>query len=447
MKWFSSLMFRGAELRPMTVSFYLETYGCSLNSADSDIIVGRLRAVDAERVNIIEDADVIILNTCGVKEPTEDRIIHRLEELGTGLIPVIVAGCLPKISLSRIERAIPDYAAILGPQAIESMADIVHRVLDGERGILHLESTDRSKLRWLEAPGRSVICTIPICEGCLGSCTYCAVKFARGQILSHPEKEIRQAVEGCIRAGYLEIRITSQDLGAYGTDTDSSLVSLLEQIDKIEGQHRFRLGMFNPNLVLESIDHLLEVMKSEHFFKFFHVPLQSGSDSILAAMGRLYHVEEWESIIESIRKTFEESTIATDIIVGFPGESEEDFEQTMDAIQRVRPHIVNISKYGDRPDTLASKAMNKVETSVKKRRSRQLTALVNETLLESNQSWIGWHGPAIVTERGSRSGLLCRNLAYKPIIIHEDLQLGTFVNLQVIGVKRTQLIGRTISSA
>jgi threonylcarbamoyladenosine tRNA methylthiotransferase CDKAL1 len=359
---------------------------------------------------------------------------------------VIVAGCLPRISLSRIERAIPNYAAILGPQATESIADVVHRVFDGERGILHLESTDRSKLRWLEAPVGSVVCTIPVCEGCLGSCAYCAVRFARGQVKSHPLKEIRQAVETCIRAGYREIRITSQDLGAYGDDIDSNPVSLLETIDEIDGPHRFRLGMFNPNLVMDSLNDILKVMRSEHFFKFFHVPLQSGSNSILKAMGRLYRVEEWKHIIESIRKAFRESTIATDIIVGFPGESDEDFKTTLDVIQRVRPHIVNISKYGDRPRTVAAMATNKVQTSVKKRRSRRLTTLTTEILAESNQSLIGWSGPAMVTERGSRSGFLCRNLAYRPTIIHEDLQPGTMVSIQITGVKRNQLVGRTISS-
>jgi threonylcarbamoyladenosine tRNA methylthiotransferase CDKAL1 len=439
-------MFRGVEKDPMAISFYLETYGCSLNSADSGVIVGRLKAAGAQRVNTVDDADVIILNTCGVKEPTEDRIIHRLEELRAGPTPVIIAGCLPKISLPRIERVIPDYAAILGPQATESVADVVERVISGERSILHLETTDRSKLRWLEAPSMSVVCTIPICEGCLGSCTYCAVRFARGQVKSHPAKEIRRTVEECVRAGYREIRITSQDLGAYGTDIDSSLFSLLKEIDKIKGPHKFRLGMFNPNLVLDSINRLLDVMRSEHFFKFFHIPLQSGSDAILAAMGRQYHVEEWEYIVKTMVKAFTDVTIATDIIVGFPGETEDDFEQTIDVIQRMRPHLVNISKYGDRPNTLASRARNKVETRVKKQRSRLLTTLVNEILLEHNQSWVGWSGPAIVTERGARSGLLCRSMSYRPIIIHENLQLGASIDLRVTGVKRSQLIGKTISS-
>jgi threonylcarbamoyladenosine tRNA methylthiotransferase CDKAL1 len=425
----------------MTIFFYLETYGCSLNSADSDIMIGLLREIDAHPVEEVEQAELIILNTCGVKEPTEDRIIHRLVDLSGDTKPVIVAGCLPKISLSRIEKAIPDYAAILGPQGIESMTEIVPRVLTGERGIIHLESTDMSKLKWLKAPKDSVVCTIPICEGCLGNCAYCAVKFARGQVKSHSEREICQVVGKCTSAGYREIRITSQDLGAYGVDINSNLVTLMQRIGEIEGQHKFRLGMLNPNLVADSIEDLLQVMKSDHFFKFFHIPLQSGSDSVLKAMGRLYTVEEWEGIIETIRETFSDATIATDIIVGYPGETEDDFSLTLDVIQRVRPPVVNISKYGDRPHTLASKSKNKVDTTIKKQRSRRLTVLVNMILQEDNKSWVGWSGPAIVVEKGSRSGFLCRNISYKPIIVHDELQLGSIVNVQVIEDERTHLIG------
>ncbi|TFG32525.1 tRNA (N(6)-L-threonylcarbamoyladenosine(37)-C(2))-methylthiotransferase [Candidatus Thorarchaeota archaeon] len=429
----------------MTINFYLETYGCSLNSADSDVIVGTLANMDGTRVQSIDSANLIILNTCGVKEPTEDRIISRLEKLSTENIPVIVAGCLPKISLTRIEKAIPDFAAIIGPQSIESLIDVVPRVLKGEVGIVHLDSNDVSKLNWLEGPPNSVICTIPICEGCLGSCTYCAVRFARGSVRSHSKRDIFDTIEKCVRSGYREIRITSQDLGTYGTDIDSNLVDLVAMIDKIDGQHKFRLGMFNPNLVIDSIGELVRVMKSDHFFKFFHIPLQSGSDTILSSMQRKYTVLEWEQIVNVVRGTFNDSTIATDIIVGFPGETEQDFELTMDLIAKVRPPVVNISKYGDRPGTVASKAENKVDTSAKKNRSRRLTKLVNEILEENNKSWIGWTGEVIITEKGSRGGLMSRNSSYKPIIVNDDFELGDTVSIRIIEAERTHLFGETIS--
>ena len=429
----------------MATTFYLETYGCSLNSADSDVIVGTLKSTGGVRVESPDKANIIIVNTCGVKEPTEDRIISRLETLSTTSTPVIVAGCLPKISLPRVENAIPNYAAIIGPQSIDSLNEIVPRVLRGETGIVHLDSVDVAKLKWLEGPPESVICTIPVCEGCLGSCTYCAVRFARGAVKSHTKREVFNTVERCVNSGYREIRITSQDLGTYGVDLDSNLVELVTMIDKIDGPHKFRLGMFNPNLVLDSIIDLVQVMKSDHFFKFFHIPLQSGSNDILNTMGRKYTTEEWEHIVNIIRQAFSDSTIATDIIVGFPGETDNDFELTMDLISKVRPPVVNISKYGDRPGTKASSAQNKVDTSVKKNRSRRLTKLVNEILEENNKLWIGWTGPVIVTEKGSRGGLLCRNSSYKPIIINDGIQLGEIITIKVVNAERTHLFGEVIS--
>lgn len=428
------------------MKFYLETYGCSLNASDSDIIVGRLKNLGGQRVPHESEADLIILNTCGVKEPTEDKIIHRLGELESRTMPVIVAGCLPRISRHRIETAIPSYAAMIGPQSIESLDDILPRVLKGERGITALDSTDQSKLQWFEGPPDSVICTIPICEGCLGNCAYCAVKFARGAVCSHSIEDISRVVTRCVHEGYREIRLTSQDAGVYGTDTGESLVKLMQTLDMIEGPHRFRLGMFNPNLVLDTIEELVDVMLSQHFFQFYHVPLQSGSDEVLQSMGRLYSVAEWESVVERIRQRSPSATIATDIIVGFPGESDADFDQTLELLNRIGVPVVNISKYGDRPGTLASKSKVKVDTSVKKDRSRELTELVNQKTLEANQAWIGWTGQVIVTEPGPKGGWLTRNPSYKLVIVEGDEQPGQILQVRIVDAERTHLLGERITS-
>lgn len=426
----------------LVLKYYLETYGCSLNTADSDIIVGRLEELTGTRVKDIDDAELILLNTCGVKEPTEDKIIHRLEELSRGSTPIVVTGCLPKISLDRVEKAVPDFAAILGPQAIETLALVIPRILEGERGIRHIESDGSYKLKWFAGPPDSVICTIPICEGCLGSCAYCAVKFARGKVRSYSIKDLHQIVERCVHLGYREIRLTSQDAAVYGSDTNEALPDLMNSLGSIEGPHKFRLGMFNPNIVMGSLYELLDSMKNDHFFRFFHIPLQSGSDRLLKTMKRRYIVSEWESVVRRVRKNFPNATIATDIIVGFPGETENDFEQTLDLVKRVKPAVTNISKYGDRPNTLASKSKEKVDTSKKKERSRALTKLVNEILLESNKEWIGWSGPIIITEKGSKGGMVGRNESYKTVIVHDDLKPGTVVDVEIISSDRTHLVGK-----
>jgi tRNA A37 methylthiotransferase MiaB len=199
--------------------------------------------------------------------------------------------------------------------------------------------------------------------------------------------------------------------------------------------------MFNPDLVVDSIDNILRAMDSPRFFKFFHIPLQTGSDNVLRAMKRRYSVAEWESVVEKVREQFSDATIATDIIVGFPGESESDFEETLEVIRRKQPSVVNISKYGDRPGTLASKSEDKVNTETKKNRSRTLTTLVNEMLREQNESWVGWAGPVILTEKGSKGGIVGRNESYKTVIIQDKISLGSTVDVGISSAEKTHLYG------
>ncbi len=428
----------------MSIKFYLETYGCSLNMADSDLIVGRLHHLGAERVDTLRDANIVILNTCGVKEPTEDRIIYRLKELSTSSEPIVVTGCLPRISFNRLRAAIPNFAAILGPQSLESLGPIVERIIAGERGIIHLDSDNFSKLNYFQGPPDSVICTIPICEGCVGDCAYCAVKFARTTVQSYPISEIVNILRRCVHLGYKEIRLTAQDAGAFGHDTGESLSNLLSEIGQNPGNHRIRLGMFNPNLVKNNLTSFLDSMSSDRFFKFFHVPLQSGSNRILKLMNRYYTVEEWEEVVSRIVARYPDSTIATDIIVGFPGESEVDFQDTLNIIQSVRPSVINVSKYGDRPGTESSKSTEKVDTDVKKNRSRQLSLLVTDIISEKNQNWIGWEGPVLITGNAAKEGFQGRTHTYKSVIIHDMCDIGNVVDVRITEGHRTHLIGSLI---
>ncbi|TFG13330.1 tRNA (N(6)-L-threonylcarbamoyladenosine(37)-C(2))-methylthiotransferase [Candidatus Thorarchaeota archaeon] len=436
---------QGGSAIPVDIKYYLETYGCALNTADSDLIAGHLNRLGAKRVSDPELADIMIVNTCGVKEPTEDRIIYRLSELAELSLPVVVAGCLPKISLNRVRRAIPNFGAIVGPQCITTLPEILNRILRGERGIEHLSSDSESKLQYFEGPPQSVICTIPIAEGCIGECAYCAVKFAREELNSYPISEIMDIAKRCVHLGYKEIRLTGQDTGVYGFDTSETLPQLLSALDEIQGTHRFRLGMFNPNAVKGYLPDLLDTMTSSHFFQFFHIPIQSGSNDILRLMRRRYVVEDWVKVIESIRNRFPMATIATDIIVGFPGESDKDFDKTMELIKETRPTLVNISKYGDRPGTLASKSDQKTDTTVKKNRSRKLSKYVNRLTASINKDWVGWEGQAIVTEKGSTGGMMARNFSYKPIILKSEIPIGTKLDVRIISATKSHLLSERTS--
>jgi MiaB/RimO family radical SAM methylthiotransferase len=247
--------------------------------------------------------------------------------------------------------------------------------------------------------------------------------------------------------GYREIRLTSQDAGAFGHDTGESLVVLLSELDSIGGPQKYRLGMFNTNLMTDCLPVLLDTMKSDHFYRFFHVPLQSGSDRILAAMKRRYSVAEWNGVVKEIRAAFPDATIVTDIIVGFPDESEDDFRLTMDVISETRPDLVNVSKYGDRPRTAAAASTNKIPTDTKKERSRTLSALVQTITEESNRRLLGWTGPILVTETGPRGGMMGRMPSYRPVIFRSSARPGTVVTINIVSSTRTHLIGQTQARA
>jgi tRNA A37 methylthiotransferase MiaB len=233
--------------------------------------------------------------------------------------------------------------------------------------------------------------------------------------------------------------LTAQDVSAFGHDTNEDIVELLRTLDGIKGRHVFRLGMLNLGLSSERLHNLLDVIKSNHFFKFFHVPLQSGSDQVLRAMGREYSTADWMSVVHSIKQVFPHATLATDIIVGFPGESEHDFQETVDIIEEAVPEIVNISKYGDRPGTPASVSPEKVNTSIKKSRSRMLSTVAAKSALRANASWIGWTGHVIATEPGPRGGVVCRNWAYRPIVIHDSLRVGEDTEVRIVTANRAYL--------
>jgi len=412
--------------------------------ADSDLIIGRLHDYGFEHSSEITSCDIIILNSCGVKEPTEDRIISRLEILSKSSIPVIVTGCLPRISLHRVQNALPNFGAILGPQSLDSLGPIADRVLHGELGIVKLDSDTGSKLQYYESPSESVVCTIPICEGCIGDCAYCAVKFARSEVQSYSISEILGIVQRCVHNGFKEIRLSGQDIGAFGYDTGESLIDLLSHLSKIPGDHRFRLGMFNPNLIVDKLDAFLEAMDSPRFFEFFHIPLQSGSDEVLRSMNRRYTVQEWKNVVLKILSRFPKATIATDIIVGFPGESDDDFQRTLDVLDEIKPSVINISKYGDRPGTEASKSTTKVLTQIKKNRSRKLSHIVDDIVRHSNSSWIGWSGELIITGYGQHDQIQGRTFTYKPVVIQGSAKAGETVEVTIIEAKRTHLIGRLI---
>ncbi len=424
---------------------FVRSFGCSANSADSEVLSGCLAQGGFQLTTSEATADVIIYNTCAVKGPTENRIINALKHTPKGK-KLIVAGCLPMISFERLVNEV-HFDGAVGPSVGKEIVDVVSRVWRGEKVIELVEANAKPKLDLPRIKSNPVISVVPVNYGCLGSCAYCCVVFARGHLRSYNIKEIADRVESDLAAGAKEFWITSQDTACYGRDIRSNLAELLEILVGLVGDFRIRVGMMTPNMVTDMQVKLIDAFRSEKVFKFLHLPVQSGDDEILKRMHRFYGSEDFKGIVSTFRNEFPHLTLATDIIVGFPGETVEAFENTIKFLEEMKPDVVNVSKFFARPKTTAAQINDGlVERDETKRRSTIAAGLVKQISLECNKRWVGWVGEVLVDEKGKVEGSwVGRNLAYKPIVVRSANNLmGKTLNVKVTEASSTYLEGAII---
>ncbi len=422
---------------------FLKSYGCSANQADSEVLLGCLAKAGYKSVDSASEADVVVVNTCAVKGPTENRVLEFLKRVPRGK-KIVVAGCLPLTSFERLSRD-ARFDGLVGPAFGEDIVTVVERVMAGKR-VVALDTALESKpsLSLPRLRSNSVVSVIPINYGCLGSCAYCCVVFARGRLRSYNLEEITDRLREDLEAGAKEFWVTSQDLACYGRDLGTNLVELLETLVNVEGDFRIRVGMMTPNMVIDIADDLVAVFKNEKVFKFLHLPLQSGDDGVLKRMRRCYTVKEFKEIVSAFRTAFSEVTLASDVICGFPGETQKAFESTLRLIQEVKPDIVNISKFFPRPKTAAALMQNEfLEPAEIKRRSRAAAKLAKRITFERNQRWLGWTGEVLVDERGKVPGTwIGRNFVYKPVAVKSQQNLlGETLNVRVVKAFSSHLSG------
>ncbi len=417
---------------------YVKSFGCPTNLADGELMVGCLSEAGYNIVVRIEDADFLIYNTCAVKTPTENRMMEILRKTPSDK-RLIVTGCLPLINFERINTEVK-FDGVLGPALGSKILEVVHKVGRGERVIL-MENNLKPSLSLPKIPTNRIVGIIPINYGCLGSCSYCCVLFARGRLRSYQVDAVVERVKRDLASGVKEIWFTSQDTACYGKDIGASLADLLMEVCKVEGEFFVRVGMMTPNYALEILDDLIQAYKDEKVFKFLHLPVQSGDNEVLRRMNRFYSVEDFRKIIRSFRKEIPEITIATDVICGFPGESREAFERTIQLIKEVQLDIVNISKFFPRPNTPAGKMKPFVHPREVKERSKRMAELSKRVSFERNRGWMNWEGRILIDEEGKRSSSwIGRNFAYKPVVIKTDeFLLGKFLDVHVLGVFPTYL--------
>jgi threonylcarbamoyladenosine tRNA methylthiotransferase CDKAL1 len=422
---------------------FVRTFGCPSNTADAEIMRGCLVQAGFKLVENAGDADALVFNTCAVKSPTENRIMDELREAAKLEKKLIVAGCLPLISLERLRSQVK-FDGVLSPSSTGRIVEAVQSVLRGER-IQWLKGDAETK-PLLELPKQAtnpVVSIVPVAQGCLGSCSYCCVVFARGRLHSHTINELVKRVQSDLQSGAVEVWLTGQDMACYGRDIGTNLVDLLKAVSSIKkGEFFIRVGMMTPNYVSGMLDRLIEAFLDEHVFKFLHLPVQSGDDEVLKQMNRFHSIEDFLKIVASFRKAIPDITVATDVICGFPGESEEAFQRSLKLIEGVQPDVVNVSKFFPRPHTLAEKMLPKVSAAEVKRRSRNMTRLIKNVSAVKNAAWKDWTGKILIDEKGKQPGSwIGRNFAYKPVVIRSEnnLLLGESVDVRVVKTFQTYL--------
>lgn len=419
----------------MPKSFYLETYGCTASRNDAEILSGLLKKAGYKQTNF-ENADLVVINTCGVKNATENRIVNRLESMRDKGKKIVISGCLPKINPERLKKAVPEFQAMIDPRSVDKIV----KAAEGEPGKVLASNTPGQKPLMPSSRLNPAIGVVQVSEGCTSTCTFCATRFARGTIYSHPMGTISRGVEALLGQGCKEIWLTSQDMGAYGFDTGRSLPGLINTVCNIEGKFFVRIGMMNPRHVRKMLPELIASYKNEKVFKFLHIPVQSGNDEVLSAMNRAHRVGDFIKIVSEFRKAFPSTSISTDVICGFPGETERQFKDTTSAIEQTRPDIVNVSRFCARPGTAAAK-MKQLPNRIIKQRTRRASLLARKISLENNRQWVGWRGGAIVDEQG-RGCKIARNFCYKQILLkNREVLIGETVNIKIKGATQRDLNG------
>jgi len=427
------------------VKIYIETYGCSENINESEIMAGLLERAGFEIVNNEEYADLIIVNTCYVKKPTEDRIIFRLKQIKE-MYPekkLIVGGCMPEGIYNKLCNIVP-HASLVSTHHITDIASVVEKTMKGKRIELIGESR-KIKLCLPKIRKNELINIVPISSGCNSNCSYCCVRIAKGNLFSYPKNMIIKEISNAVRNDCKEIWITSQDNASYGMDEGKEkLPDLINSISNINGQFFVRIGMMNPRNVLPILEDLIESYKNEKIYKFLHLPLQAGDNDVLKSMNRGYTIEEFENIVKGFRKELR-IQLWTDIIVGYPTETEEQFNKTLEFIKKIRPDWVNVSKYSHRPDTKASK-LKLLNTKLIDKRSKIFSDETRKISFEVKQKWVGWKGNVLISERGkNKNQWFGRNSSYKPIIVESsDNILGRIKRVNIERVSPSCLFGKII---
>jgi len=431
------------------MKFFIETYGCQMNISDSFELRNLLESSGLVYTENENEADTIILNTCSVRNTAEERVLGRLGYL-KGLkkskpnLKIFVTGCMAQNWGEKLLKEAPHINGIFGTynrsKILEAINDTQNYVVDIKMDRYEFLPPTIDYIYPFKA-------SVTVIHGCNHSCTYCIVPKTRGKEISRPIKDIVEDIKKLIDKGVVEVLLLGQNINSYGKDIGTSFKELLEEVNKIEGLRRIRFLTSHPiNFKRDLIDTIAELDK---VCRYFHLPFQSGSNRILKLMKRGYTHEYYIDMVNYIREKMPDSSISTDIIVGFPSETEEDFKMTLKLVEEVRFDFSYMFIFNPREGTPAATMQDQVPEEIKTERIQRLINLQHSISKESNQKDVGKTFEILVEDKGKYENQYIGRTSYNKIVVvkSEENLIGKFVNVKIHKLSGSTLVGEILDEA
>ncbi len=404
--------------------------------ADSERMKGLLKQATFEITENLEEGDIVIFNTCSARTSSETDFFTELEELKKEY-PYkifIVAGCLALSNSSRLKP----FSAV-GPEQFHRIVEAVEESLN-DNVVKMLKSEETPPLMLPTLRGSSIVEIIPVNRGCLPSCTYCKPKPDRN-MKSYPLEDIVATARKALQEGVKEIWLTSWDTLCYGFDTGTNIAKLLQELVNLPGAFKIRLDMGNPAHLLKMKDQLFPLLGHEKMFKFLHLPAQSGSNKLLKAMHKEHTKEDFLELVSELKIAVPNITLATDFVVGFPSETDDDHWQTLELVRKTMPDLISIWQYRLRDSPSAEPGQEEII----KRRASVLTDIFHNISKLQNERWRGWEGEILIEQKGrEEQQWIGRNEYYKPVIVEGNFTLGAMVKVRIMKTDTSGLKGEVV---
>ena len=436
---------------------YIETLGCQMNKSDSERIAGILSHFGYVETEVEKDADLLIINTCSIRQLSADKAYSKLGVWGKWKksrpeLKIAICGCVAQQDKEKVRVRAPYVDLVFGTHNIYQLPELIKKIENNEKvcaitnNPVVCNQNDFKILRKQD----SVNAWIPIIEGCNNFCTYCVVPFTRGRERSRHPEEIIQEAKNIIKEGFKEITLLGQNVDSYGKglkDKNITLANLLRDLNKLDGEFRIRFVTSYPSDITDDLINAVD--ECDKVCKYFHIPMQSGNSHILAEMNRHYSKEQYYEIVSKIRNRFPDVAITSDFIAGFPGETEEEFQDTLDAIDELELDYSNTAAYSPRVFTKAGKMVDKfIPEDVKYERLERLNEKNREVCLKSNEKFVGKVLNVLVEGKTEKDGVIVLNSrAGNNKIVHfvdDKKNIGDFVNVKITKAQTWCLYGESV---